>query len=112
MYWRHRTWPKENAYPKPSLDAVMSQAQLEKKVKDYLRNSQALETYWQRAITAEQLQAEMDRMAKHNKQPEVLQELFEALGNDPFIIAEHEEDDEAEDCPLAEKPCNISVHSC
>ena len=28
--------------PKPSLDAVMSQAQLEKKVADYLRNSQAL----------------------------------------------------------------------
>src|SRR5947207_2497396 len=30
----------------------------------------------------------MDRMAKNTKQPEVLQELFEALGNDPFIIAE------------------------
>ena len=36
----------------------------------------------------EQLQAEMDRMAKHTKQPEVLRELFEALGNDPFVIAE------------------------
>ncbi len=30
----------------------------------------------------------MDRMAKHTKQPEVLRELFEALGNDPFVIAE------------------------
>jgi hypothetical protein len=30
----------------------------------------------------------MDRMAKHTKQPEVLHELFEALGNDPFLIAE------------------------
>ena len=66
----------------------MSQAQLEKKVTDYLRKSQALEDYWQRPITAEQLQAEMDRMAKHTKQPEVLRELFEALGNDPFVIAE------------------------
>ena len=47
----------------------MSQAQLEKKVADYLRKSQALEDYWQRPITAEQLQAEMDRMAKHTKQP-------------------------------------------
>lgn len=27
-------------------------------------------------------------MAKHSKQPEVLHELFEALGNDPFVIAE------------------------
>src|SRR5438132_11661570 len=88
VYWRHRIWPKERKDPKPSLDAVMSQGQLEKKVTDYLRNSQALEDYWQRPITAEQLQAEMDRMAQYTKQPEVLQELFEALGNDPFVIAE------------------------
>jgi hypothetical protein len=88
VYWRHRIWPKERKDPKPSLDAVMSQAKLEKKVADYLRNSQALEDYWQRPITSEQLQAEMDRMAQHTKQPEVLSELFEALGNDPFVIAE------------------------
>src|SRR6266567_7983466 len=88
VYWRHRIWPKENLNPKPSLDAVMSQAQLEKKVTDYLRKSQALEDYCQRPITAEQLQAEMDRMAKHTKRPEVLRELFESLGNDPFVIAE------------------------
>src|SRR5207248_3608113 len=88
VYWRHRIWPKERPDPKPSLDQVMSQAQLEKKVADYLRNSQALEDYWQQPITAEQLQAEMDRMAQHTKQPEVLRELFEALGNDPFVIAE------------------------
>ena len=88
VYWRHRIWPKERPKPKPSLDAVMSQAQVEKKVKDYLRNSQALEDDWQRPITAEQLQSEMDRMAQNTRQPEVLQELFEALGNDPFVIAE------------------------
>src|SRR5438874_12290247 len=75
VYWRHRIWPKERPDPKPSLDAVMSQAQLERKVADYVRKSQALEDYWQRPITAEQLQAEMDRMAKHTKQPEVLREL-------------------------------------
>src|ERR1700730_14313894 len=87
VYWRHRIWPKERPDPKPLLDAVMSQSQLKKKVTDYLRNSQALEDYWQRPITADQLQAEMDRMARHTRQPEVLQELFEALGNDPFVIA-------------------------
>jgi N-acetylneuraminic acid mutarotase len=88
VYWRHRIWPKENLNPKPSLDAVMSQASLEKKVADYLRNSQALEDYWQRPITSEQLQAEMDRMASDTKQPDVLRELFAALRNDPFVIAE------------------------
>jgi hypothetical protein len=88
VYWRHRIWPKERPDPKPALNAVMSQAQLEKKVADYLHNSKALENSWQRPITAEQLQAEMERMAQHTKQPEVLRELFEALGNDPFVIAE------------------------
>src|SRR5437762_2379420 len=88
VYWRHRIWPKANAVPKPPLDKMMSQAEIEKKVADYLRNSQALEDYWQRPITPDQLQAEMERMASHTKQPGVLGEIFAALGNDPFVIAE------------------------
>jgi N-acetylneuraminic acid mutarotase len=88
VYWRHRIWPKERPDPKPSLDAVMSHAQLEKKVEDYLCNSQALEDYWQRPITPDQLQAEMERIASHTKQAAVLREIFAALGNDAFVIAE------------------------
>src|SRR6266478_961882 len=88
VYWQHRIWPKANAGPKPPLDKVMSQAQIEEKVEDYLRNSQALEDYWQRLITPDQLQAEMERMASHTKQPGVLREIFAALGNDPLVIAE------------------------
>src|SRR5262249_44642088 len=88
VYWRHRIWPSERPDPKPSLDAVMSQGQLERRVTDYLRESQVLEDYWQLPITAEQLQAEMDRMAHETKRPEVLRELFSALENDPFVIAE------------------------
>src|SRR6266542_4463441 len=76
VYWRHRIWPKERPDPKPSLEAVMSQAQLEKKVAEYLGNSQALEDDWQRPITANQLQNELERMASHTKQPEVLREIF------------------------------------
>src|SRR3954468_7700849 len=67
VYWHNRIWPKERPDAKPPLEAAMSQAQLEKKVTDYLRKSQALEDYWQRPITAEQLQTEMDRMAKHTR---------------------------------------------
>src|SRR5256885_14555737 len=88
VYWRHRIWPKERHDTKPSLDAVITQAQLEEKVTDFARNSQALEDYWHQPLTAKRLQAEMDRMARHTKQPEVLHELFTALGNDPFVIAE------------------------
>jgi Galactose oxidase, central domain len=88
VYWRHRIWPKQRPDPKPALDVVMSQATIEKKVEDYLRNSELLEQEWQKPITPEQLQTEMDRMAQHTKQPEMLRELFVALGNDPFVIAE------------------------
>ena len=88
IHWRHRIWPRENARPKPSLDVVISREQVEKKVEDYLRKSQALQIQWHRPITAEQLQAEMDRMASHTKRPEVLRALFAALGNDSFVIAE------------------------
>src|SRR5437773_8553737 len=88
VYWQHRIWPKANAGPKPPLDKVMSQAQIEEKVEDYLRNSQALEDYWQRPITPDQLEAEMERMASQTKQPGVLREIFAALGNDPLVIAE------------------------
>ena len=66
----------------------MPRAEIESKVEDYLRNSQALSDYWQRPITPDQLQAEMERIASHTKQPGVLHELFAAMGNDPFVIAE------------------------
>src|SRR6266404_6998219 len=88
VYWRHRIWPKDNPESKPSLDDVMSREQVEKKVNDYLHRSQLLVEHWKQPIAAGQLQAEMDRMAEHTKQPEVLSELFAALGQDPFVIAE------------------------
>jgi hypothetical protein len=88
VYWRHRIWPKERPDSKPSLDAVMSHAQLERKVADYMRESQTLEHYWQRPIPPRELQAEMDRMAQHTKQSQVLREIFQSLGDDPLVIAE------------------------
>ena len=66
----------------------MSPGQIEQKVEEYLRNSQLLAEQWRRPITSSQLQTEMERMASHSRQPDVLRELFAALGNDPFIVAE------------------------
>ena len=66
----------------------MSRAQLEKKVAAYLGKSQLVTDQRGSPITASELQAEMERMASHTKQPDVLRELFAALGNDPFVIAE------------------------
>ena len=88
VYWHHRIWPTQNSKLKPSLDAEMSPADIEKKVEDYLRNSQLLADDWHHPLSAAQLQDEMNRMAQHTEQPEVLREIFAALGNDPFVVAE------------------------
>jgi hypothetical protein len=86
--WRHRIWPKDNPGPKPPLDEVISREQIERNVTDYLRKSQLVADQRGRPITARELQAEIDRMAKHTHQAEMLRELFETLGNDCFVIAE------------------------
>jgi N-acetylneuraminic acid mutarotase len=88
VLWRHRIWPQENPGPKPSLDQILPDAVLRGKVTDYLKKSSALEKLWGRPITAAQMQAEMERMAKNSRQPEVLREILSALHDDPFLIAE------------------------
>lgn len=88
VYWRHTVWPKQNAGPKPGLDEVAPLRETESKVVDVLSKPDALARLWQRPVTAAQLQAEMKRMARETKQPDVLRELYEALDNDPFVIAE------------------------
>jgi hypothetical protein len=91
VYWRHRIWPRsggENPGPKPPLDAIVSQRQIEQKVEEYQRKSQLVADQRGSAITLFELQTEMDRMASHTRQPEILRELFAAVRNDPFVIAE------------------------
>jgi len=88
VHWRHRIWPKDNPDPKPSLGMVVSKREIEKKVEDYLRKSQLVGDQRGSRISASELQAEMERMATHTRDPDVLRELFEALGSDPFVIAE------------------------
>jgi len=86
--FNHRIWPKENPQPKPPFEQMVPKAIIEAKVTDYLKKCAALEKYWHRPIRPEQLQAEMDRMAKQTKDRATLKELFAALGNDPTLVAE------------------------
>jgi len=88
VYWRHRIWPKENPGTKPPLGAVLSTKQLQAKAEDALRLTNALEKFWHMSIDGEQLQAEMDRIARDTKDPELLCELFASLDNDSQLIAE------------------------
>ena len=88
VYWLHRIWPKENSSPKPNFDEVVPLSAIQDKVRNYLRKSYALEAYFYRPITGIALQAEIERMARQTKRPEILGELWAALNNDPFLIAE------------------------
>jgi len=88
VLWKHRIWPKENPQSKPPLEQVMNSEAIRAQVQDELLKSMALEYYWHRPLTGEQLQAEMERMAHNTRQPEVLKELWDALNSDPSLIAE------------------------
>jgi len=88
VYWSHRTWPAQNTEPKPGFEEIVSRDALRTRNEDSLRLSNAVEQHWNRPITQAQIQAELDRMVASSKQPSVLREIFEALGNDPHLVAE------------------------
>src|SRR2546422_6017968 len=69
VYWNHRIWPEGNPMPKPPLSAVLSDAALRGKVVRSLEESNALDQLWRRPISASQLQAELDRMARSTRDP-------------------------------------------
>lgn len=78
IYYNHRIWPETNHKPKPSFEEMVPHSVIEQKVNDSLKKSP----------THEMLQAEMDRIARSTQDPAMLKELFEALDNDAFLIAE------------------------
>jgi N-acetylneuraminic acid mutarotase len=88
IYWNHRIWPKENPQPKPSFESLITKDEMKAQTIDTLQKSEALLKIWKKPITAEQLQAEMNRIAFNTHQPDLLKELWSALNNDPHLIAE------------------------
>ncbi|MCI0618659.1 hypothetical protein L0244_37250 [bacterium] len=88
VYYRHRIWPNEGISPKPDFNEKISDRLIQTKVLDSLKKSAALEKFWNRKISAEMLQAEIDRMARTTKDASTLRELFSALDNNAFLIAE------------------------
>jgi N-acetylneuraminic acid mutarotase len=88
VYWTHRLWPEDNAQAKPRLESILPDAAVRARVEDAWRKSRALDTLWSRPLTDAALQAELDRMAASTRAPEVLQEIFDVLGNDPGRIVD------------------------
>ena len=88
VYFKHRLWPGREGDGKPLFNEAVPASVVREKIANSLRKSAALERYWNHEITGEQLQMEVERMARETRQPGLLAELFSALDNDPYIIAE------------------------
>jgi N-acetylneuraminic acid mutarotase len=69
-------------------EKAVSRDLLEAKVTRYLKESRALEVFWNEPITEGMLHEELDRMARESRMPGGLIELYAALGNDPLLIQE------------------------
>jgi N-acetylneuraminic acid mutarotase len=82
VYYTH-----QGGVTKPFEDAVPRSVH-ENRVRAYLAQSVALSLYWKTVVTDEALGRELERMTNASRMPERLNELFAALGNDPFLIKE------------------------
>jgi hypothetical protein len=88
VFYRHRLWPQANPRPKPAFSSVLPRADMVRKVDDVLGMSVILAEYFHSAISPADLQAELDRMATASRDPQMLTEIFNALGNSPTLAAE------------------------
>jgi N-acetylneuraminic acid mutarotase len=82
VYYSHQigaSVPFEKAFPRELL---------ERQVRDYLKQSDLLERTWHTPVTSAALQAELERIARHSRLPERLQEIYSALDDDPVLIEE------------------------
>lgn len=87
IYWQERIWPDKNT-SKPPFEKLIPPEAVRKKVEDYLRKANALDFYWHTPIGQSQIQSEMDRMIGNTKNPRLLKQIFNALNNDPYLIAQ------------------------
>ena len=85
--WEARAWP-DGSGPKPRFDETALREGLRRRVESGRRAAVALERVWSEPVTAAQVQAEIDRMARGTRDAALLSKLWSALGNDPARIAE------------------------
>ena len=82
IYFRYRIGSPlrfEEAVPRPAL---------ERKVRNYLEQSDALARVWGEPVTGEDLARELERIARDTRRPDRLEEIYRALNHDPVLIQE------------------------
>ena len=88
IYWQNRIWPKENSQPKPAFAESISSSAIRDKIENYLQKSTALRNIWNSTISSERVQLELNRISASTKNPQMLEQIFDALDHDPNVIAE------------------------
>jgi len=88
VFWAHRIWPAENPRLRPDPEELVDRAALARRVRRDLAADAELARRRGRGISAEELQRELDRMARASLDRELLVELFDALDRDPYLAAE------------------------
>ncbi len=73
---------------KGAFEEAVPREVLEKKVRTYLAQSAALESYWNLPVSPSALRNEIDRIARSTRFPDRLREVYAALGNDTFVVQE------------------------
>ncbi len=71
-----------------SFEEAVPEEVLERKVRTYLKQSAILDEVWKTPVTAEALWRELERIERGTQLPERLVEVYEALGDDAFLIQE------------------------
>jgi Tol biopolymer transport system component/N-acetylneuraminic acid mutarotase len=71
-----------------SFEEAVPQGLLAQKVRTYLKQSVALERFWQHRITERALERELQRIRRDTRFPGRLQEMFAALDHDPWLLRE------------------------
>ncbi len=83
-----RVYEKHRIGTRRPFEERVPRAALEKKVREYLSRSEALEHYWDDPVGERALLAEAERIVSQTRDPDRLLELFGALDDDPLLIQE------------------------
>ena len=88
VYYSHRIWPEGDLCPRPPFEETVPRNTIEAKVTDDLKKREVLARWWGQQLTDANLEAELERMGRSSRAPEVLKELRAVLGHDEVLIRE------------------------
>jgi hypothetical protein len=87
LQWSYNLWPADNGV-KPDFSTVADLDKLQQQTELSIKKERLLSAFFGVELTKQQLQAELDRMARSTRNSQRLQHLFTLLGNDAKTVIE------------------------